>query len=315
MRIPRGLLKSLAYSGLLFSPTIFGQSSSVSSTSDEVSSSHEDSIQSEADEVLEELGEYTRKKIGLKRLDKLLHCASALVEHQFNGKESALKGLDYMQTAITRMSAEDYRYKDLTKSCRQDLKAMRNGVKQNTVDQVSMTAKESTCYMAQVKQRYSDTPGLVKVAEQALNSAFECRKATGVDFKVGAILALGMGWDHYTCTSSLGRRYHYAGPTVGAGLGLGVTFDSNITDPTRFVLPLHSSRIRGENDTAMSWALAVGMGKTHDMNKEQKSMDFSVGAGYNNMKRGMFLMKAKRKPDFTTSGLYDHLGLPREIHL
>lgn len=331
MRIPQRLLRSFAISGLLFSPALLAHSHSSShshsshshsshsgsSTSNEISSSHEASVESEADSVMEELGEYTRKKIRLHKLDKLLYCASALIEHQYNGEESALLGLGYMQTAMERINNEDYRYKDLRKECRKNLKARRKGVKKNTVSQRAMTEEESDGYMKEVKARFTANQGLIAIAEKALNGSFECRKASGFDIKVGAILALGLGLDHYTCVSPLGRRYHYAGPTFSAGVGLGVNVDTNIVDPTHFLLPLNNTHtnIRGEHDKAESWALLFGFGKTHDMNKEQKSMDLSIGAGYNNMTRGMFLFRAKRKSDFTSSGLYDHLGLPTDIHL
>lgn len=306
MRFSKRLLSGVALTSFLLSAPM---------TMADVSSSYEDSVASEEEDVMREMGELARKKVRIRKLNSFLQCATALVEHQFNGSESSIKGLTLMSTAMDRMNQENYDYKDLKKECYKEYKKYKKGVRKNTVTHDVMSQEEGEDYLTKVERTFKGKPGLVNIARKAMNPSYECRKATGTDIKVGAILAISAGWDHYTCKSPLGRKYHVFGPTLGLGMGLGVTIDTNIVDPTRFVYPMHNSNLDATGDMSESKAFLFGFGRTVDKNKDQKSSDLSIGLGVNSTKRGLMLMRLRRFPDFASSGVYSDLGVPSEVNL
>ena len=105
-----------------------------------------------------------------------------------------------------------------------------------------------------------------------------------------------------------------AGPTMGLGLGLGVNLDLNLIDPTKFSVPLHTTRVYRTMDDSESKAFIFGVGETRGANDEQKSKDGALGVGYHSTQRGVMMFKVKRSSDFMSSGLYEHMELPREIN-
>ena len=123
--------------------------------------------------------------------------------------------------------------------------------------------------------------------------------------------SLSLGWNHYSCKTPLGRRYHLTGPNAGIGIGIGAIIDMSLAERTSFSLLLDSKTFRTNSDDAKAWAALIGKGETYN-NLEEKSSDVTLGLGFHSMQRGHLLVKIKKQPKFKRSGLYDFVDIPKE---
>ena len=284
--------------------------------------SDEESRQSSVDSAVEDLNAaeaklmekkviLAQKEIHLKRVNKLLDCATYLIEQQYNGAESAHKGLDFIAQLQGRVKDKDYAYNDLIRSCRAMKSSYKKAARKNQLAPTMLLAKEQQGYMQQVQSTYGKSnPGLVKIAQTALNPSLVCKKTSGFNLNVGALIAFSVGSEHYVCRTPLGRKYHMAGPSLGAGIGIGVTVDTGVADPNRFTMPLHRCGMVVTSDEATSGALVVGLAETETEDKQLKSNDVSVGAGVSSISRGHMLFKIGGRSNYIKSGLYNMIGLP-----
>ena len=199
MKFSSRLLSSVVMSSLLLGGQLFADESSSED-------SQREEVRSAQASVDEERGELARTTVRIKELRKTLDCATKLVEYQFNGQESAMRGLDMMSTIMDRIANKDYRYKDLKKECRSIYKNYKKDVRKHRAEMQVLTGKSQESYMAAVEEKYASKPGLIRIAKQAMNPQVECHKIAGSDIKVGALLAFSMGWDHYSCRTPLGKK-------------------------------------------------------------------------------------------------------------
>ena len=305
MRGHLGRFAKIVAAGLLLSTTAFGSSSD---------SSHEESVASQQRSVEREQGQLSRKTVRVKKLNKLLDCATALVENQYGGSQSSLRGLEFMSQAVDRVRAQNYNYGDLTTNCKIAYHEFKKAERKDRVNRERMVGQTQENYMAQVREKYSEKPGIVALAEKSLNPNLECRKAMGFDVKAGAILSVGLGWDHYVCRSPLGRKYHVFGPATSVGLGVGATVDAGLCDQNTFSYPLHTHPFDVTTDDAESTAVIFGRGETQTSDRDVKSKDLSIGVGMNNMERMLTLFRAKGRANYFKSDVYKNLELPAEVY-
>jgi hypothetical protein len=228
-----------------------------------------------------------------KNISKSLLCISSLIEEQYDGFQSSLKGLEYLNSLYEKIHANDFKLNKLNQTCRQTL----NLYKKNKTARI-ITKEQQEEYLKIIRQTYSQQIFLQKIANKAINANLICKRTGGLELKIGFIKTLGLGWEHYSCRSPLGRGFHLFGPTFGSGFGFGVNVDLSFVDPIKFSLPLHITHFKDVKDSSQSAALIFGVGRTNDPSQQQKSLDVSLGLGAHLQNRKLLLIKTKKKTHF-----------------
>jgi len=86
---------------------------------------------------LRSLGHKTRKTVHILRLNRLIKCASTLVEDQYGGYASSLQGLSIFNALSKSLEGESYEYEFLAKKCEKILAGYKKRVlKQKEVERV-----------------------------------------------------------------------------------------------------------------------------------------------------------------------------------
>ena len=289
------------------------------------------SAHSEEEKILKRAGKRSRKKIHLQSLKKLLVCSTNLVESQYGKTESSLKGLEILEALSKQIVLENYTYDDLQKKCDKILKSFKERAKKKEISKTLLNDREARIFLTQLIKKFKASPHIVEVAKKAINPVLKCHKSFGWDLSFGVIGAFSFGWDHYSCSTPLGRKYHMFGPSVGGGLGIGVTLKSQHASKKIIEVPLFDlDKLKHERNRGGAFVL----GKTKNYlnktkaplvlsrkqrknrpEKDEKSKESTFGLGYHKTEKRIGIMKGKGFPDFKKSGLYELLKVPSEIHL
>jgi hypothetical protein len=244
-----------------------------------------------------------------KNLNKLIECSANLIESQFAEGQSIFTGLEFMDKIIKTQNKQSPNYRALKQECKATLDYYQQLCKKKLIIQTPIKAREQKMHMQLVKQKYSDSPGIILIAQKAKNPNWDCRKSSELEIKVGIILSLSGGWSNYKCTSSLGRRVFVAAPSLGFGKGFGGNLDIGLPFNRSFYLPLHSFHKGLKSETTISAALGVGDCEASSLTFNNTSAGISLGIGvHKNQKRSWQLIK-KRKANFQKSNLYQYLGI------
>lgn len=281
--------------------------------------------------ALKSLGRNTRKKVHLLRLNRLIRCASALVEDQYGGYTSSLQGLSIFNALSECLEGESYEYEFLANKCSKILAGYRKRVLKKEEVSRALTEDEKNKYLAEVVLRFPEKINILTIARQAVNSVLVCRRAIGFHMEGGLGFVSGFGGDHYSCWSPLGRKIHLSGPTVSAGVGFGLNINIGGGQDYNILTPLHNLKNLVVTH-AESQAVAIGFSKVEGTKDTFKQADKKVVSEQKNPKQtfsregtlGVGWQKVTRRTEFLKSvgfhnafketGLYDLLGVPVQIH-
>jgi hypothetical protein len=246
-----------------------------------------------------------------KHLNKLIICSANLIESQFSGHESVFYGLDFLVQIIKTKNSNCADYRALKQECKALLGSYKKRQDLKQIRKQPIEFEEKDVYRKSLKSRYSLYPHLIALARKSENSSWVCHKSIGLDANVGLFLSVSSGWNNYKCTSTLGRRIHIIGPSLGVGIGVGANVDINASDSIKFNIPLYSPRKISPIDYLQCSAFGLGSAETSNSCSfnPPKSQDISVGIGSHNIKRRSVHVVVKRKPKFKESGMYDSLGI------
>ncbi len=280
---------------------------------------------------LRSLGHKTRKTVHILRLNRLIKCASTLVEDQYGGYASSLQGLSIFNALSKSLEGESYEYEFLAKKCEKILAGYKKRVlKQKEVSR-GLTEDEKNKYLAEVVLRFPENTNILTIARQAVNSVLVCRRTIGFHMEGGLGFVSGFGGDHYSCWSPLGRKIHLSGPTFSAGVGLGLNLNIGGGQNYNVTTPLHDLKNLIVTH-AESKAIGIGFSKiegTHeafkkvdekvflDQKNQQKtrSREGAIGVGWQKVTRQTaFVKNVGIHNAFKETGLYDLLGVPVQIH-
>ncbi len=266
---------------------------------------------------LKSLGHKTRKIVHTLRLNRLIQCASALVEDQYGGYASSLQGLSIFNALSKRLEGESYEYEFLAKKCGKILASYKKRVLKKEEVSKSLTEDEKNKYLAEVVLRFPENTNILTIARQAVNAVLVCRRAIGFHMEGGLGFVSGFGGDHYSCWSPLGRKIHLSGPTFSGGVGLGLNINIGGGQDYNIITPLHDPK-NEKMSYSESQAIGIGFSKIENHDKhEQKthSREGTLGVGWQKVTRhSVFSKSIGLSNTFKETGLYDLLGVPVQIH-
>lgn len=280
---------------------------------------------------LKSVGRKARKTVHLRRLNRLIKCASALVEEQYDGYKSSLQGLSLFEALSKKLEGIDYEYSFLYKKCRTFLKRYKKQLRKKRITSKVLDDAETEKYLKEVDLRFPENEAIRTIATQALNPKLICRRAFGfhMEFGIGGIV--GFGGDHYSCWSPLGRKLHFSGPTGSGGVGAGIAINVGGSQNYNIVTDLHNlknlkltksesqavifgySKVEGNNDSSKE--TNVKLFPENKGSHDKMSGEGVLGSGWQKVVRRTALSKrVGLHHRFKETGLYDLLGVPVQIH-
>lgn len=206
----------------------------------------------------------------LSKKANFLDCPIELIERQWRGSESVLRGADLMQRMLAESHSPNPNYKPLMKECMDTLESYRQMDRDGKIRARAIVGNEKAELFNQLSSTSQEGQRLMEIIADSINQETLCQTNRLV-FQAGYILGLSSGAYKMNCVTPLGRRFKLRGPVLGVSFGVGASLSlPNIEsrNPVTFSIALYKrseSRLWRMTNLVSTATTGFGLSAEHDM--------------------------------------------------